>query len=215
MAIMLASWAQDLTGRRFGRLVVKEPVRRDHGCIVWLCTCDCGASADVKAIKLTTGRTSSCGCFRRENSARMLFRHGGAGTPEHLAWQQMRRRCCKPGSKSYGDYGGRGITVCDKWMNSFEAFFADVGKRPSPGHTLDRIDVNGNYEPGNVRWATKIEQANNTRANRVLTVGGETMTMSQWARRVGRSAGLIHWRLNKGWTPESAVLKPVRRKRFY
>jgi hypothetical protein len=164
---------ENLTGRSFGRLVVLGPVeiKRYTGTarVIWLCRCECGSTARVPTSNLKNGNSTSCGCAVPEKCSKANTRHGmckkrtSVETPEYRCWRKMRERCCNPLDKSYADYGGRGIRVCAEWMDSFEAFFAHIGPKPSPAHSIDRINVNGNYEPGNVRWATAIEQAANKR----------------------------------------------------
>lgn len=135
-------------------------------------------------------------------------RHGMDRSPEQRAWIGMRQRCLNANKREYMHYGGRGITVCKEWLHSFEAFFAHVGVRPSPKHSLDRIDVNGNYEPGNVRWATQKEQIDNTRVVRLVTLSGKTQSISAWEREMGLSKGQVRSRENAGWSLEQAILTP-------
>lgn len=134
---------------------------------------------------------------------------GGSGTPEYRAWSGMRSRCYNNTVKQYQHYGARGVTVCERWRHDFQAFLSDMGKRPSANHSLDRIDVDGHYEPDNCRWATRIQQANNTRRTVYLTVNGETLPLSEWARRTGISHVNLQKRVQK-MTPERAVTLPVR-----
>lgn len=174
----------------------------------------CGATFVVKAYRAETARYCSHACHARqptpENSRHGDARHGGGIAAEHQAWTSMKKRCFNPGTAGYRYYGGRSITVCDRWRDSYEDFLADVGRRPSPVHSLDRLDVNGHYEPGNVRWALPIEQGNNRRTNRLITVGGATHTMSEWARIAGLLPVTVHQRLRHGWSPERAVSTPSR-----
>lgn len=135
----------------------------------WLCRCECGGLVVVWGSNLRRGITRSCGCLRREVTGRLRFKHGLHRTPEHIVWAAMRYRCLNPSSSSWKWYGGRGITICDRWRDDFVAFLEDVGPRPSPEHSLDRIDVDGNYEPGNVRWATPSEQQRNKRRRGYVT----------------------------------------------
>lgn len=133
---------------------------------------------------------------------------------EHRCWATMLSRCYNPNRDNYQHYGGRGITVCDEWRNSFAAFFAHVGLKPTPKHSIDRFpNKNGNYEPGNVRWANQSEQCRNQRDNRIITANGESITLAEWAERTGISKDAIRVRLGLGWTPERAISEPVERGR--
>lgn len=155
----------DLIGKVFGRLTVLEraPKKETSRFAQWHCRCECGELATVATDLLQTGRKRSCGCLRRENIRRIATTHKGTGTPEHHAWGAMIQRCENESHPAYRHYGGRGITVCAAWRASFAAFLADVGPRPSVEHSLDRIDNNGPYAPGNVRWATVTQQNGNRR----------------------------------------------------
>lgn len=155
----------DLTGKEYGRLKVISFSRLDHTSrSVWVCLCSCGTRKEISAASLRSGMAKSCGCYKREVASRTrrthgLSKKGGA----YNSWLSMKVRCLKPKSRAWPYYGGRGIKIFDGWINSFESFLSHVGERPGPEYSLDRIDVNGNYEPGNVRWATKLEQQRNKR----------------------------------------------------
>jgi len=160
----------DLTGRRFGKLValrIREPRGRR---MVWICQCDCGKTSEVMSAQLTFGKTRSCGCLIGEGCRKRLTTHGMTRSPENRIWRVMKSRCSNKRFHAYRYYGGRGIKVCERWA-LFVNFFADMGPRPSPTHSLDRIDSNGNYEPGNCRWADKFTQANNRRRKSPLGIG--------------------------------------------
>lgn len=139
-----------------------------------------------------------------------MSNHGMSRAPEYTAWRNMKRRCTDPDHPSWAYYGRRGIGYCDRW-SSFELFVADMGRRPSASHTLDRIDNDENYEPGNCRWATRSTQMSNTRSNRLLTHDGVTLTITAWAARLGLSTEALHYRLRKGW-PIERVLSPHKLK---
>lgn len=153
----------DISGQKFGRLTVVSFHSVKGGSSKWNCVCDCGKTRVVRKGHLKSGDTKSCGCLVKEWVAENKTKHGMCGTPEYVSWQCMKYRCYYPKHKDYHSYGGRGITVCPQWLHSFETFLNDMGTKPTPDYTIDRINVNGNYEPSNCKWSTMKEQNMNTR----------------------------------------------------
>lgn len=201
----------DHTGKRFGRLTVKgEAGIMKSGHKAWLCICDCGNETIFRGTLLTQGVVVSCGCYRSDRGRDMLTIHGNYGHPLYQTWIHMKERCEDENNADYHNYGGRGITICERWLDSFENFITDMGERPD-GMSLDRIDVNGNYEPKNCRWADAKTQANNTRRNLYFEYGGETLTLAQWSDRTGINYGTLLGRINRnGMSFADAISTPVR-----
>lgn len=203
-------------GQRFGRLVyVGEAHNRGKERRV-VGRCDCGTVRDYDAHALVSLNTQSCGCLRLEIKSALsrvqMTTHGMSGTPTFASWSNAISRCHTPTDNHFSDYGGRGIKVCDRWRSSFQSFLEDMGERHE-GMTLDRYpDVNGNYEPGNCRWATAREQANNKRTNRYVTRDGRTQTITEWAREFGIYDTLVFKRRAAGW-PEERWFEPSRAKK--
>lgn len=195
----------DLTGQKFGRLTVVEAGDSTPGGTVrWNCACSCGKTALVRGSSLRSGHTRSCGCLLLEIAAQVNRRHGMHLSPEFTAWKGMWHRCTRPAYHLYASYGGRGIKVCEEWR-SFEAFYADMGAKPTAKHSIDRINPDGNYERGNCRWATATEQQRNKRTNVLATVDGITASVTEHCERLGSSRNAAYCRLRKGFSPEVAV----------
>lgn len=210
----------DLAGQRFGRLTVLEYAgyRQKSRSHMWQCACDCGGQITTQERFLLKGGCRSCGCVRREKLSRLgrsMATHGdsrvGKHSPEYECWSRIKARCHRLSHHHYGLYGGRGIQVCERWRNSFEAFLADVGRRPGPEYSLDRINTDGHYEPGNVRWATQTQQCRNRRNNRLLTFRGEIATLAEWAERSDIDQSTVGYRLRAGWPVERALTQEVRK----
>lgn len=188
----------DMLGKRIGRLTV---MRSTVG--KWLCRCDCGVEKEVTGNHLRSGRVVSCGCYHAERQREVGVTHGMKRTAAYASWCNMKQRCTNPKRKEWGNYGERGVIVCDAWM-SFEAFIADMGQ-PAPGETLDRIDVNRGYEPGNCRWVTRAIQNRNTRRNRLITIDGVTKPLIDWCEDSGLKYWTVHSRLRRGASNEEAL----------
>lgn len=191
-------------GHKYGALTVIEFAGLNKiGQANWLCRCDCGTQKVIFGGNLNSGHTTSCGCLKG------LWKHGdnqtGARTPEYQAWAGMISRCQNPKNSHYRIYGGRGIKVCESWK-TYTNFIHDVGRRPSPKHSIDRWpDKNGDYEPGNVRWATIMEQQSNTRKNVFLQVNGESIHIAEAARRHNIAPSKLGYRLRHGWSVKEAL----------
>lgn len=201
---------KDLTGNRYGKLTVvkrvyKDGERKTH----WLCKCDCGNETVVSSDNLKNGHTKSCGCLRVETSKVSLTTHGLSKTRLYKIYKGMKERTMKEYNKKYKNYGGRGIKICDEWLNDFKTFYEwAISNGYEEGLTIDRIDVNGNYEPSNCRWATIKEQQNNRRNNHNITYNGETHTMKQWAEKLGINYKTLERRINAYHLPiEKALIK--------
>lgn len=203
----------DLTGQRFGRLVVLSWSGFHGGRSMWRCTCDCGVTKDVIGVDMRKGRTNSCGCLREESRTRNHRSHGMADSPEYAAWHAMRTRCTNPNCREWQYYGARGIRVCARWAESFEVFYSDMGPRPSSSYSIDRIDVNGHYEPSNCRWATMNTQQSNKRSNTMLTYQGRTQHLAAWARELGFAETTIIHRRSLGWSDDKVLGTPSRKRR--
>lgn len=199
---------QDLAGQRFGRLTVIKRAFIGKGNVRWHCYCNCGEQCTILASQLKSGRTTSCGCYRREASRARQLKHGAVGTPEYTTWASMRQRCLDPGYEDYKNYGGRGVCICSRWED-FLVFLADMGTRP-PGKTLERRDVNGDYTPENCCWATQQEQQRNRRNNHLITYKGRTQCLVAWAEQLGFDYATLRDRLNRyGYTIEEALTLPL------
>lgn len=198
----------NLIGSKFGRLLVISRFASKGKSPKWLCRCACGTETVVFGSALRTGHTKSCGCLNREIAAAKQYRHGMSKSTEHKIWSGIIERCSNPKSQFYHRYGGRGISICERWL-TFENFFADMGNRPSKFHTLDRKENDGNYEPSNCRWSTRKEQSNNTSRNVWITIDGTRKTLTQWCDQTGIDKDLASQRILRDcWSPEDAVTIP-------
>lgn len=206
-----------LDGKRFGRLlVVCRDSKSTNRQTVWACKCDCGNEVLVSHGSLTTGNSKSCGCLRADTVRAMRLSHGHRTgrrrSPEYTVWQCIKERCYNPRNKRYGDYGGRGISVCKRWLDSFEHFLSDIGPRPSSEHSIERRDNSGNYDPENCVWATRRQQGRNKRNNIRLKLDGETHTLVEWGEIKGIPYSTLHYRVRKGWNDLRVLSQPVKER---
>lgn len=195
----MAGKIKDYTGHRFGRLLVVQYAGsvpqggKNHTGSAWLCVCDCGKERVVRRKCLTSGNTRSCGCLQREVTIKNTTTHGLTGTRTWRIYRGILRRCFNSSSKAYHSYGGRGITVCPQWRSSFEAFYKDMGECPD-GYSIERIDVNGDYEPQNCKWIPLDEQHNNKQKTRFCVLDGERLRLRQADKKLGLAPGyLANW----------------------
>ncbi len=211
---MKANNRLQLLGKRFHALTVIKDIgnsaKGQHS--LWLCVCDCINLCEVSSTNLVTGHTKSCGCIARKTMRDRNFKHGMTKTPTYKIWCGMIQRCVDQNHKDYHLYGGRGISVCQRWGESFTDFYADMGERPK-GLLLDRIDNDGNYEPRNCRWVTNFVQANNRRSNHRLVFDEKNLSIAEWSRETGFSENMISDRLKHGWSiEETLTLERYRRR---
>lgn len=204
--------AGNILNQRFGKLVVvskaDDKIANDGVHItMWNCRCDCGNMTVVDTSSLKSGHTKSCGCLQGEHHNDATHKEGR--TRLYRIWNNIKQRCLNPNNSNFKNYGGRGITVCDIWLNSYIAFKEwALNNGYSDNLSIDRINVNGDYEPNNCRWVTQKMQNNNTRSNKKITFNGETLTLAQWRERLGFKRGVLEYRLNNGWDLEKAFLTP-------
>lgn len=197
--------AHNLKGRQFGRLTVIEESGRKHNRITWLCKCECGNEAILTSNRLLHSQgTKSCGCLRSETSAKKAMSHGMAKTRIYEIWSSMKKRCENKKNKNYKRYGGRGITVCERWQN-FEGFYEDMKVGYEDHLTIDRKDNNGNYEPSNCRWSTQQEQMSNYSRNRFITINGETDTIKNMCTKYNVPYDKTFRRIKRGIDPLTAM----------
>lgn len=211
---------RDLTGQKFGRLLVLHDTgERKRGYVVWHCRCDCGNEVDVRGSHLTSGNTTSCGCYGRECVAERSTTHGmarqGETHPVYWVWRYMLQRCENPNNPAYKDYGGRGIKVCEEWHDPQVFIDWALTNGWQEGLSIDRIDNNGNYEPSNCRWTTQKEQARNKRNNRLITFNGKTQCLADWAEETGIKRQTLASRIcNCHWSIERALTEPIGRHNY-
>lgn len=210
--------ARDLTGLRVGYLTAVSYQGSDGRDSIWLLRCDCGKEITMPASEYTKqhqrGVLASCGCKKRESIGRKNTKHGMSKHPAFAVWRSLIDRCTLPSHQAWKNYGGRGITVCERWRTSFENFWADMGETYQPGLTLDRRDNNGNYEPGNCRWVSARQQCRNKRGNRFIETPWGTLTVAEAAQKANIGVTTLHYRLNACVAQDRLFDKPDIRNRF-
>lgn len=201
-----------LTGHKYGRLLVTDlnSYKSTGWRRYWNCFCDCGQAVTIRTDNLRSGRAQSCGCLQKEIVSNICKKtkttHGKANSKVYWAWGHIHARCYNPKCLQYKNYGGRGITVCERW-HKFENFLADMGEPPTLQHSIDRINNNGNYDPKNCRWATHEEQSNNRRTNKYYFFNGEHLTLSQWSKKVNIDYNALYKRIQMKWSIEDTLQK--------
>lgn len=200
----------DLTGKRFGRLTVISFDHKGNGHCYWNCQCDCGNTKIVSTALLRNGHTQSCGCKLVEHGRNMFLKHGLSDTNLYIVFRSMINRCYDPKHHAYKDYGGRGIYICDEWLNDFKVFYDwSMANGYQKGLTIDRIDNNKGYSPDNCRWTDWNTQANNKRNSKMFEYKGKKQTVSQWAKELGWGYTTLDNRLRAGWSFEKAITTPI------
>ena len=202
----------DLKNQKFGKLTVIERVSNKKYKVAWKCLCDCGNETIVLTTNLTSKRILSCGCLKLEKLIERSTTHNQRHTKLYEVWKTMKQRCLNPNHKSYHNYGGRGIIVCDEWKNNYQAFYEwSMNNGYKEGLSIDRINNDGNYEPSNCRWADRITQCNNTRQNKPIEINGVSKTITQWSKDYNISANLVRSRYyTQKWDIIKALTTPVR-----
>jgi len=196
----------DLTGQTFSLLtVIQREENSKHGHSMWKCRCVCGNETIVLGSNLVRSHTTSCGCFSLKSRSLRSTTHGMTDSKEYSVWNEMNQRCSNPKSSAYYKYGSRGIKVCERWKN-FENFIADMGMRPADKPTIERVNNNGNYEPGNCIWATRKTNTRNRRCTLWVTLRGEMKTLAEWCEILGAEYCKTQTRISRGWNPERAFL---------
>jgi hypothetical protein len=199
----------DITNKRFGRLVaLRVDDKTKYGQMKWLCKCDCGNEKSIIMSSLTKGRTFSCGCYHRDTRATCSIKHGMSKTPEYTAWQAVITRATNKNFIGAKNYSKRGIGVCARWLNSFDNFIKDMGKRPSPNHSIERVNNDKGYYPSNCVWATRDVQNRNKRSNIKIEIDGVTKCLSDWLLVFGKTIGMVAARRKRGMSIVEALTSP-------
>jgi hypothetical protein len=205
----------DITGEKFGRLTALRRLGSKSGQSRWECECECGTIKSYALYQIKSGKTQSCGCLQKELTIARSTIHGHSKREEmtdtYNIWCGIKARCFNENEPAYKNYGARGITMCDRWNDSYESFLEDMGERPSKKHSIDRIDNEKGYEPGNCKWATRAEQARNNRRNVWIEYNGQKKTLCDWADELNIKRATLCYRIVKaGWDVERAFTTPTK-----
>jgi hypothetical protein len=203
---------RDLVGKRYERLTVIRESGRYRKQVLWECRCDCGAVIHTTSNHLNRGNTKSCGCLKRELLGNRRRTHGLCRSPEYVSWCAMKHRCNNPENQDWEHYGGRGIKVCKRWEKSFRSFLADMGPQPPGQNTIERVNSDKDYKPSNCRWASQKEQTRNKRTTKRIEHNGETLTVGEWAERLGLSYSVLQSRIVRGWPIQLALTLSKQRR---
>lgn len=202
---------KDLTGMRFNRLIVLKRDETKKNRVYWICKCDCGSIKSIMSKHLISGKVKSCGCLHIESIKKSNKKHGMCKTRIYRIWTNIKYGCYNPNFNGYKYYGGRGIEMCSEWKHDFNAFYRwSIRHGYTNTLSIDRINVNGDYNPSNCRWVTVKEQQNNKRNNHTLTYNNKTHTLSEWAEITGLTPNCIFHRVERGWTPEQILTTPTK-----
>ncbi len=197
-----------IKGERFGRLTIVRELEKKSTHRAFECRCECGNVTVSSLCNLMAGHTRSCGCLAKEVRIAVFTTHGQTNSAEYNAWRGMRQRCLSPDNPEYERYGARGIKVCERWR-SFENFIADIGEKPSPSHSIDRINNDMDYSPDNCKWSTPKEQARNRRTSLMLEFNGIRQSAAAWGEQVGVGYKIISQRIKRGWSVEKTLTTPT------
>lgn len=199
----------DITGKKFNNLQVVSFCEYKRGKSLWNCICECGKATIVEGYSLRSGTIKSCGCLARAKTKLLMTTHGDTASKEHIAWKSMINRTNNPKCERYENYGGRGITVCERWR-VYKNFLQDMGRAPSKEHSIDRIDVNGNYEPNNCRWVDRQTQSRNRTSNNIQEYNGERLPLITLSEKYNVPYDLLYLRIRRGWDIGKAINTPKR-----